>query len=74
MKACYLDVPYRRGGPLAVYCYLPPEADEKSARTGRAEPRLVIDYSADERPLGIEITAPSQTPVTVINEALEAVG
>ncbi len=63
MKDCYLEVTYRRGGPLAVYHYLPREAHEKSARNGRVEPRLVIDYSADERPPGIEITAPSLSEV-----------
>lgn len=74
MKDCYLEVTYRRGGPLAVYHYLPREAHEKSARNGRVEPGLVIDYSADERPLGIEITAPSHISVTAINEVRQALG
>ena len=74
MKECYLEVTYRHGRPLAAYYYLPRGAGEKSVRTRRAEPGLVIDYSADDRPIGIEITAPSQISVTAINRVLQALG
>ena len=74
MKECYLEVTYRHGRPLAGYYYLPRKAGEKSARTRRVEPGLVIDYSADDRPIGIEITAPSQISLTAINEVLQALG
>lgn len=74
MKSCYVEVTYRPGGPLAAYHYLSREADENSARNGRVEPGLVTDYSAEERPLGIEITAPSHIPVTAINEVRQGLG
>ena len=74
MKECYLEVTYRHGRPLAAYYYLPRGAGEKSVRTRRAEPGLVIDYSHDDRPIGIEITAPSQISVAALNAVLQGLG
>ncbi len=74
MKDCYLEVTYRHGRPLAAYYYLPRDAGAKSARTRRVEPGMVIDYSNDGRPIGIEITAPSRMSVAALNAVLEPLG
>lgn len=74
MKESYLEVTYRHGRPLAAYYYLPRGAGEKSVRTRRVEPGLVIDYSHDDRPIGIEITAPSRISVAGLNEVLQGLG
>src|SRR5688500_8152473 len=59
----YLEVTFRHGRPLAAYLVLPRRARDRSARTRRAAPGLVIDFTADGRPIGIEITAPSRVTV-----------
>jgi hypothetical protein len=45
MKNSYLEVTFRRGRPLAAYLYLPRQPNDKSYRTKRAEPGLVIDFN-----------------------------
>ena len=74
MKECYLEVTYRHGRPLAAYYYLPRETGQQSVRTRRVEPGMVIDYSDDDRPIGIEITAPSKMSVAALNSVLEDLG
>ncbi len=74
MKECYLEVTYRHGRPLAAYYYLPRESGEKSVRTRRVEPGMVIDFSNDDHAIGIEITAPSQISLKGLNEVLEGLG
>jgi hypothetical protein len=70
----YLEVTFRHGRPLAAYLYLPRRARDRSARTRRASPGLVVDLSADGRPIGIEITAPSRVTVTALNRVLRSFG
>jgi hypothetical protein len=70
----YLEVTFRRGRPLAAYLYLPRRARDRSARTRRAAPGLVVDLAADGRPIGIEITAPSRVTVTALNRILRSFG
>src|SRR5882672_4500065 len=60
MNETYLEVTFRRGRPIAAYYYLPRKRGQKSHRTRRIEPGLVIDMSRDGQPIGIEITAPSK--------------
>ena len=74
MSAPYLEVTYRHGRPLAAYYYLPRTRPEKSVRTRRVEPGLVIDYSASSEPLGIEITAPSKLSMAAMNRVLKDLG
>ncbi len=74
MKAPYLEVTFRHGRPMAAYLYLPREAGDKSQRTSRAEPGMVIDYQEDGKPIGIEITAPSKVTVKDINRVLASLG
>lgn len=74
MREPFLEVTFHRGRALAAYLYLPRDPKEKSARTKRVEPGLVIDFTADGKPIGIEITAPGQISLAVINRVLEELG
>lgn len=74
MRAPYLEVTFRRGRPIAAYLYLPREAGEKSHHTSQVDPGLVIDFSRSGRPIGIEITAPTQVSVTDLNRVLSDLG
>jgi uncharacterized protein YuzE len=60
MKDTYLEVTYRHWKPLAAYFYLPRESGDTCAQTKRAQAGLFADFAEDGRPIGIEITAPSQ--------------
>jgi hypothetical protein len=74
MSEAYLEVTFRRGRPLAAYYYLPRKAREKSYRTQRIEPGLVVDFSRSGRAIGIEITAPERVSVVVLNRVLREIG
>jgi len=45
MKDRYLEVTFRHGRPIAAYYYLPRGTDQKSVRTRRVEPGLIIDFA-----------------------------
>ncbi len=70
MKQRYLEVSYRRGKPLAAYLYLPRQPGDRSTRTQQQEAGLLIDYAPDGRPIGVEITAPSQVTLAALNRVL----
>ena len=74
MKTSYLEVTYRHGQPIAAYFYLPRQTGDKSHRTVKAEPNLLIDYSEDGRPIGIQITAPSKVTDEDLNKVLANLG
>ena len=74
MKHRYLEVTFRHGRPVAAYLYLPRDPGEKSFRTTRADPGLIVDWSRSGKPIGIEITAPAQLTVVAINSVLEDLG
>lgn len=74
MKESYLEVTFRHGRPIAAYYYLPRETGQKSARTRRVEPGLVIDFAADGRAIGIEITAPTKVSTVALNSVLRELG
>ena len=63
-----------KGRPLVAYLYLPRRTRDRSARTRRVPPGLVVDIAADGRPIGIEITAPARVTVTGLNRVLRALG
>jgi uncharacterized protein YuzE len=73
MKQRYLEVSFRRGKPLAAYLYLPRQAGDRSARTERHEAGLLVDYAADGRAIGVEITGPSQVTLATVNRVLAAI-
>ena len=68
----YLKVTYRNGKPLAAYFTLPRNRDDRSARVERRETGLLIDYTPDGRPIGVEITAPGKVTLAALNRALAA--
>lgn len=74
MKNPYLEITYRRGRPLAAYLYLPRAPGDKSHRTAKADPGMVIDYTEAGKPIGIEITAPSKVTVDDLNRVLAGLG
>jgi hypothetical protein len=74
MKQAYLEVTYRHGRPLAAYYHLPRSGRQRSVRTKRVDPGLIIDLSAKGVPLGIEITAPALLTVQALNRVLRELG
>lgn len=74
MKEAYLEVTYRHGRALAAYYYLPLETRQKSVRTRRVDPGMIVDFDARGRPLGIEITAPERLTLASLNRLLRELG
>ena len=74
MKYSYLEVTYRKGRALAAYYYLPRQGQDKSVRTERIDAGLLVDFSSDGRPIGIEISSPSRLDLHVLNAALKRLG
>ena len=74
MRNVWLEVTYRRGRPLAAYLYLPRRAGDKSHRTSRLEPGLVVDFNRRGEPIGIEITAPGKLTLSALNKVLRGLG
>ena len=72
MKHRYLEVTYRNGKPIAAYFYLARESEDASARTERREEGLLVDFAADGRAIGIEITSPGSLSLAALNRALAA--
>jgi uncharacterized protein DUF2283 len=70
MKNAYLEVTFRHGRPLAAYLYLPRRPSDKSYRTEKAAPGLVIDFNRSGKPIGIEITAPAKLSAAALNRVL----
>ena len=69
MSHRYLEVTFRGGKPLAAYLYLPRRPNDKSYRTPRATPGLIIDFNRGGAPIGIEITAPAKLSAAALNRA-----
>jgi uncharacterized protein YuzE len=70
VKGSYLEVTFRHGRPRAAYLYLPRQPTDKSYRTERAEPGLVIDYNRAGKSIGVEITAPGKVSAPALNRIL----
>lgn len=74
MREPYLEVTFRHGQPIAAYYYLPRDTTQKSVRTRRVEPGLVIDFTAEGQAIGIEITTPAKVSLTALNAVLRELG
>lgn len=74
MKESYLEVTFRRGRPIAAYYYLPRRPGQKSYRSVRMEPGMVVDLGRSGRPIGIEITAPALVSQAILNRVLKRFG
>lgn len=69
-----MEVTFRHGRPMAAYYYLPRRPKDKSHRTRQVEPGLVIDFTREGKPIGIEILAPDKLTLTVFNRVLWELG
>ena len=74
MKEPYLEITFRRGRSIAAYYYLPRGAGQKSYRSVRIEPGMVVDLARGGEPIGIEITAPRLVSGTMLNRVLKQFG
>ncbi|MBI2919510.1 MAG: DUF2283 domain-containing protein [Planctomycetes bacterium] len=74
MTNTFLEVTYRKGRALAAYFYLPRQTGDKSVRTERLDGGLLVDFSSDGRPIGIEITSPSRLDLPGLNGVLARLG
>lgn len=74
MKRPYLEVTFRNGRPIAAYLFLNRKPGDKSCRTSKVEPGLIIDYEQGGRAIGIEITAPTKVTVSEIKQILMELG
>ena len=70
-----LQITYRKGRVFAAYLHLSHQTGEKSARTvASADGLLVVDYGAEGRALGVEITTPFAVSLERLNELLVELG
>ena len=74
MEKPYLDVTFRNSRPIAAYLFLDRQPGDKTCRTSKIEPGLIIDYEENGRAIGIEITAPTKVTVSEINRILMDLG
>lgn len=74
MKHRYLEVTFRKGKPVAAYLYLPRAVGASAVRTADAGNGLRIDYDAQGRALGIELTAPRLATVDQLNAVMVMLG
>lgn len=74
MSEPYLEVTYRHGRVVAAYYHLPQNAANVLARTERRESGLLVDYNADGRPIGLEITAPRLVSREFLDSTLTSLG
>jgi len=74
MSEPFLEIAFRHGRPFAAYFYLPRRSGDKSYRTRRVEPGLIIDFNRAGRAIGIEITAPGEVKLAQFNRVLRQVG
>ncbi len=74
MKNAYLEITFRNGRPIAAYYYLPRREGQKSYRTKRVEPGMVVDFSRSGKPIGIEITTPGKVTLEAFNQLLGELG
>ena len=70
-----LQVTYRKGRVFAAYLHLSHHTGEKSTRTvASADGRLIVDYGAEGRAIGVEITAALAVSLERLNELLVELG
>ncbi len=71
MRDRYLQITFHNGKPFAAYLYLPRGTDERSVRSEEVEHGMVIDYGANDHPIGVELTAPSLVALDRLNQVLQ---
>ncbi|HEY1684623.1 MAG TPA: hypothetical protein VGG19_07675 [Tepidisphaeraceae bacterium] len=71
MSETYLEVTYRHGKPFAAYLYLNRQPGDKAART-QSHGSYIMDFAADGRAIGIEITDIDSVNLASINQVLSS--
>lgn len=61
-----LQVTYKAGQPLAAYLYLGSNGKREAVRSEERGSEFVVDYSAADEPLGIEILSPQSVTVEAV--------
>jgi hypothetical protein len=74
MEETYIKFAIRKGKILAGYVSLPRREGDHVAYSRRAEAGMVVDYTDDDRPIGVEITAPSLFTLESLNRLLVELG
>lgn len=69
-----LKVTLRGGRLLAAYLYFRKDSNTQVAGTKREAHGMLVDYSADGIPLGIEFVAPSKLTLAKVNALLQSLG
>lgn len=71
MRNCYLEVTYRNCQALTACYYLPRRDDDRSVPTECLEDGLIVDFTSDGRPIGIEITSRSRLRLATLSAVLQ---
>jgi uncharacterized protein YuzE len=69
----FLEITYREGRPWVGYLYLVPRG-QKSARSRRIEPAMVVDIGQSGALLGVELLAPDHITLDDLNRVLAMFG
>jgi uncharacterized protein YuzE len=73
-KQRYLKISYRDGRAMAGYLYLPRREGDRVEYSKEVGDDFVIDFTADDRAIGIEILSPAHVSASAINALLKEVG
>lgn len=74
VQETYIKFAIRKGKILAGYLYLPRNEQDRVDHSSKAQDGLVVDYAADGRAIGIEITSPSLFSLESLNRLLKELG
>lgn len=74
LKETYIKFALRKGKVLAGYLYLPRNEEDRVAYSRKTSGGFVVDYTADGRAIGIEITSPSLLTLESLNQLLAELG
>jgi hypothetical protein len=70
----FLTVTYRCGRPIAAYVQLPREEGDRAVRTDRIDDVFLVDRAADGRPIGVDITDPTELSADRLVDLLRSLG
>ena len=74
MTPISLQVTYHKGRPFAAYIYLDRRPGLESARSEEVAPEIVVDFDANDRPIGVEIISPDSTPLDEVLAVFDRLG
>ncbi|MDB5328499.1 MAG: hypothetical protein JWM57_4068 [Phycisphaerales bacterium] len=73
MDKPHLEITYRDGRPAKAYLTLPRRRGDRAERTIPHD-TLLVDYSIDGRPIGIEIESVSDATIPLLRALLRELG